>query len=235
MTTRRERLERKVELRAEWAEKARARSAAAFNGAQRIADVIPLGQPILVGHHSEGHHRRDLARIDSGMRRGVENQQLAKHHESAGAGLARQLEHSIYSDDPDAIEQIEARIAENKAKRERMKTINQLYRKGDAAGLQALGLDLEKLRARPLRGLPALQSRSADQGRRSQDRADQAPEAAHAGGRGGRRGHGSAPRQRHPGVRNVRREAGARDPAGPARLRVLVVRLLLDRAGRETP
>ncbi|MFH8253090.1 DUF3560 domain-containing protein [Microbacterium sp. B2969] len=30
--------------------------------ARRIADGIPFGQPILVGHHSEARHRRDLAR-----------------------------------------------------------------------------------------------------------------------------------------------------------------------------
>lgn len=30
---------------------------------RRIADGIPLGQPILVGHHSEGRHRRDIARM----------------------------------------------------------------------------------------------------------------------------------------------------------------------------
>lgn len=30
---------------------------------RRIADGIPFGQPILVGHHSEGRHRRDLRRI----------------------------------------------------------------------------------------------------------------------------------------------------------------------------
>jgi hypothetical protein len=34
--------------------------------------VIPFGQPILVGHHSEKRHRRDLARIDSGMSKGFE-------------------------------------------------------------------------------------------------------------------------------------------------------------------
>lgn len=32
--------------------------------ADQISDGIPLGQPILVGHHSERRHRRDLERID---------------------------------------------------------------------------------------------------------------------------------------------------------------------------
>ena len=32
-----------------------------------VADGIPLGQPILVGHHSERHAPRDAERIESGM------------------------------------------------------------------------------------------------------------------------------------------------------------------------
>ena len=45
---------------------------AAHTRAQRIASAIPLGQPILVGHHSERRHRRDLARIDAGYRQAFE-------------------------------------------------------------------------------------------------------------------------------------------------------------------
>lgn len=147
--TRRERLERKLELREEWASKARARSDAAFEGARRIADGIPFGQPILVGHHSERHARRDQDRIHRGMQRGCEQADLAKHHASKADGLARQLDTSIFSDDPDAVKQIEARIAEREAKRERMKRINALYRKGDAEKLRAeFGIDYEALRAK---------------------------------------------------------------------------------------
>jgi Domain of unknown function (DUF3560) len=50
--------------RAEDAEQAREAVAA-------IADHIPLGQPILVGHHSERHARKDAERIENGMRRAV--------------------------------------------------------------------------------------------------------------------------------------------------------------------
>ena len=34
-----------------------------FAARERL-EMIPLGQPILVGHHSEKRHRRDLKRID---------------------------------------------------------------------------------------------------------------------------------------------------------------------------
>ena len=144
--TRRERLERKLEKRTEWAGKADTRSAQRFNTAHTIADGIPLGQPILVGHHSEKHARRDAERIDTNMRKGVEEYKLAAYHRSAADGLERALDKSIFSDDDDATSALEARIAEREAEREHMKTVNKLYRKGDAAGLAAMGLDLERLR-----------------------------------------------------------------------------------------
>lgn len=53
---------------------------------------------------------------------------MAAHHEERAAGIERQLERSIFSDDPDAAERLRARIAELEAKRERMKAINRAIR-----------------------------------------------------------------------------------------------------------
>lgn len=142
--TRRERLTAKVEKRQEWATKAEARSDAAFNGVRRIADHIPMGQPILIGHHSEGRHRRDLARIDNGMRKAVEESKLAAHHTEKAAGLEAQLDKNIYSDDLDALEALEARIAELEAQRTRWKAENAAFRKGPAAFATLMGVDAER-------------------------------------------------------------------------------------------
>lgn len=57
--TRRERLEAKLAKREEWASKAQGKADARFESTRKLADSILLGQPILVGHHSEGHARRD--------------------------------------------------------------------------------------------------------------------------------------------------------------------------------
>jgi hypothetical protein len=75
-------------------------------------------------------------------------QSLAKAEsmESRANGIEAQLDRSIYSDDNNAIEALEARIAENEAKRDRMKLVNKLYKKGDAAGLEAIGLNLESIK-----------------------------------------------------------------------------------------
>jgi len=152
--TRREQLEAKAEKRHEWAEKAHEKSDQRFGAVARLADQIPLGQPILVGHHSEKHARRDAERIRGGMEKGVEEMRLAEHHEAKASGIERQLETCVFSDDTDAVEQLKKRIAENMEKRERRKTINKLFKKGDASGLAAMGLDLEKLRI-AAEGLPS--------------------------------------------------------------------------------
>jgi len=55
--TRRERLERKLERRREWAEKAKTRADALSEQSHKMMSVIPMGQPILVGHHSEKRDR----------------------------------------------------------------------------------------------------------------------------------------------------------------------------------
>lgn len=54
------------------AERLTATSQARHAAAQQIADAIPFGQPILVGHHSEGRARRDAERIHNNMRAAVD-------------------------------------------------------------------------------------------------------------------------------------------------------------------
>lgn len=132
--TRRTRLESKLSKRQEWSASASRKSSAAFSSAAKIADGIPLGQPVLRGHHSEKHHRRDLARIDSGMRKGCELQHKAEDHSSKADGIQQQLDRSIFSDDQDAIPALEARIAEHEAARERLRLYNASCRKAAKAG-----------------------------------------------------------------------------------------------------
>jgi hypothetical protein len=128
--TRRERLERKLEKRQDWANGAERRAEQRFNTAHHALDGIEPGQPILVGHHSESKHRRALARHDANMRKGFEECGKAKHHASKADGLQRQLDKSIFTDDPDAVEALEARIAELEREADRESAINKAWRKG---------------------------------------------------------------------------------------------------------
>lgn len=134
--TYREKRERRAERREEWAAKRSTKQASAFDGAQRLASAIPMGQPILVGHHSEGRARRDAERIQNGMFRGVEHGKMAAHHATAADTIRRQLDTSIYSDDNDAIERLEEKLSGLEAQRARFKAVNVWIRKNrKAAGL----------------------------------------------------------------------------------------------------
>jgi hypothetical protein len=63
----------------------------------RIADGIPMGQPILIGHHSERHARKDAERIENGMRKTVKMWQTAKYWEERAKGAIR---HAKYKELP---------------------------------------------------------------------------------------------------------------------------------------
>lgn len=64
----------------------------------RIADGIPFGQPILVGHHSEKHARKDAQRIENGMRKAVNCWKQSGYWKERAAGA---LHHAKYKERPD--------------------------------------------------------------------------------------------------------------------------------------
>lgn len=156
MATRRERLERKLEKRNEWAQKATFCAAASFGAARRLSAQIPFGQPILVGHHSERRARKDAERITRGFAKGCELSKLASHHSGAATGLERQLEGSIFSDDPDAVEALEAKIEKAEAYQDKCKRINAAIRKHAKAGREAQQTALEDLGFTPAQAVDAL-------------------------------------------------------------------------------
>ena len=117
------------------AEKARAEARAAFDGANAMADIIPMGQPILVGHHSEKRDRRYRERITGKMRKGVELSRKADELERCAERVGTA---GISSDDPNAIAKLRAELASLESAQERMKRANRFARRGDRAGLAAL-------------------------------------------------------------------------------------------------
>lgn len=147
--TYRERRERKAERLREWAEKRDAKASAAYESADQIASMIPFGQPILVGHHSEGRHRRNVERIDNGMRRSVENSRKAEEMRSRANNIERAAKQAIYSDDADAIERLTEKLATMEAQREAMKARNAEYRKSHKAELKAITSSYMRNRALP--------------------------------------------------------------------------------------
>lgn len=74
-----------------------------------LASVIPSGQPILVGHHSERRARRDAQRIENGMKRAVMLFERAEYWQERAQASLR---HAKYKERPDVryrrIKKIEA-------------------------------------------------------------------------------------------------------------------------------
>ena len=62
MTTRERRLAKAERLRG-WAGSRESKAEAAFSSVQTIADGIHFGQPILVGHHSEGGEHKWIVKV----------------------------------------------------------------------------------------------------------------------------------------------------------------------------
>lgn len=129
--TRRERLERKLEMRRQWAESRKAKAATEWNKGDLREEVsgIPLGQPILVGHHSEGRHRRVINRAHAAMERAHDHEVMASTHAAKARGLEHQLDGSIFSDDPDAVEALEAKIQMLEARRTQNNAVNKIVRR----------------------------------------------------------------------------------------------------------
>ncbi len=138
MNTYEERQEARRQRYLDRAEKAEQDAAGRFKSADERSDLIPFGQPILVGHHSEKRHRRDLARIDRDMRAGIDASKKAEHYAGKAESVGKA---GISSDDPEAIVKLREKIAKLETVQARMVAANKLVRKQDRAGLAASGYD----------------------------------------------------------------------------------------------
>lgn len=92
-----ERAEVRAERFEDYSESRAADAQSARAAVARIADGIPLGQPILVGHHSERHARKDAAKIENGMRRAVKMWETSQYWIDRAAGA---LAHAEYKQEP---------------------------------------------------------------------------------------------------------------------------------------
>lgn len=120
-----ERQEAKRDRLEERAAKAEAVSNERFNTASTLGKMLPFGQPILVGHHSEAKHRKHAESINTNMRKSVEAQDkaeyLSRRADSVGSG-------GIASDDPEAVEKLKKKLEGLIKSHELMKAVNKIVR-----------------------------------------------------------------------------------------------------------
>lgn len=84
------------------------------------------GQPILIGHHSERSDRnrraKQSAKWDRGHRKQIAADELERRAQSIGNG-------GVASDDPNAVPQLEAKLARINQERDDIKAVNRIVRK----------------------------------------------------------------------------------------------------------
>ena len=90
-------------------EAAAAEADARYAAVKTTMNMIPMGQPILIGHHSEGRHRRDVARMDANMRKSIEADRQAKEHDRLADEAERRIEHraAVRAAEPVPVEMIQ--------------------------------------------------------------------------------------------------------------------------------
>ena len=98
----------------------------AHTQARKMGDVIPFGQPILVGHHSEKRDRNYRNRIQGTFERGIDHQKKADYYREKAA--AAENNHSISSDDPEAITRLKEKLQGLEIHHARMKDMNKIAR-----------------------------------------------------------------------------------------------------------
>ena len=121
-----ERLEAKKERYKQRSLSATKKSSDFQEEASKLSSLIPFGQPILVGHHSEGKHRNHIKKIDNKMRKSFEESSKAEYYqdkaEAVGTG-------GISQDDPEAVTKLKTKLEHEENSRDLMKDINKSLRK----------------------------------------------------------------------------------------------------------
>lgn len=132
----------------ERAEKARQEYEALHEEAHKMAELIPFGQPILVGHHSEGRDRRYRGRIHDKFGKAFAALDKSEHYaekaKTVGTG-------GISSDDPEALQKLRAKLTNLQRNHEHMKAANRAIRASKTEeeriiALTAIGLTEEQAR-----------------------------------------------------------------------------------------
>lgn len=159
--------EAKLEARRERLENAAQRAEqeanAAYQRSRAATEHIPFGQPILVGHHSEGRHRAALKRSHQAMGKCVERSKDAEHLTARAAAVGTG---GISADDPEAVVKLRGELAECKRLQEAMKAANKIFRSAELSDeekvRQSMALGISERSARgalkPTWGKPGIES-----------------------------------------------------------------------------
>lgn len=131
---RQEKQESRAERYRELARKANQQSTEAYQQSHKMVEHVPMGQPILVGHHSERAHRSLLSRSWNALGKSVKLGEKAEYFEQKAK--AAEANDSIYLGDDDAVERLEEKLAGLEKNQELMKETNKIVRSKKLAEIE---------------------------------------------------------------------------------------------------
>ncbi|UOE51316.1 DUF3560 domain-containing protein [Mucilaginibacter sp. SMC90] len=100
-----------------------------FNNAKEMASHIPMGQPILIGHHSEKADRRYRDKIHNTYGKSFEKMDKAGYYEDKAETIASN--DAIFNDDPKALDKLRDKLQGLESVQEFMKLANKCVKKKD--------------------------------------------------------------------------------------------------------
>ena len=128
--------ESKAERYSERAAKAEARADGYYKRSQDLVGMIPLGQPILVGHHSEKRHRATVEKSHQAMHKSIDESRKADRlkmkAQTVGSG-------GIATDDPGAMQKLQNKLEEHERTQRMMKGANAASKRKDVEAFKKLG------------------------------------------------------------------------------------------------
>ena len=108
------------------AERARGKGRALLDDVRERADLIPFGQPILVGHHSERADRKFRAKLHTDTGKAFAT---LEHADALDARADAVGTGGVSGDDPDALDKLSAKLADLAERQRMMKAANGVLRK----------------------------------------------------------------------------------------------------------
>ena len=102
-----EKQQRKLERFQELSQK-HTQEAEALDKINRHVGEILNGQPILIGHHSEKRHRREIERMHNRIHKSIEHNKTAEYYDNKIKNIENPR--SISSDDPEAVKRLKEKL-----------------------------------------------------------------------------------------------------------------------------
>lgn len=138
-----ERKQNRIDYAKQKAVKLQKESNQLYDQAKNMASAIPMGQPILVGHHSEKRDRNYREKIHNTYGKAFAASDKAEYYESKADTI--EANDAISSDDPQALVKLRNKLASLQSAQDFMKEANKCVKSGNKEAFMKLPHASEKI------------------------------------------------------------------------------------------